>query len=211
MDIQVWADFRCPYCYIGKQRLRNALKELGIAAQIHVRSYLLNAVDNAPAGQPLFEYSAAEYGRDISRVLENFRDVQAQARELGLPINMEKTRYAFMVDAHRLLQYARTLGLDERFFETAQRAFFADAAVLSDHDTLLRIAGEAGLDLNAARAVLQSDRFHHEVMADYNEALQIPVDLVPYYVVDGTLRFSGDLSDEDYASHLKQAAAGRET
>lgn len=208
MEIKVWADFRCPYCYIGKQRLHNALKELGVTARVDVRSYLLNAVDNAPNGQPLSGYVAAEYGKSVSSVLENFRDVQAQARELGLPIDMGKTRYAFLLDAHRVLQYARTVGLGEAFFENAQRALFAEGAVLSDHKTLLRLAGEAGLDRETVKAVLQGGRFRQEALADYREAQQIPLDYVPYYIVDGKWHFSGDLSDEEYTSHLRKAMEG---
>lgn len=208
MDIQLFTDFRCPYCYIGKKRLRKALLELGVTARVHLRSYLLNAVDNAPAGQPLSAYVAAEYGKDIGSVLENFKDVQAQARELGLPINMERTRYAFLMDAHRVLQYAGTVGLSEAFMDAAQRAFFGEGAVLSDHKTLLRLAGEAGLDLKTTRAVLQGERFHEAVMADYNEALGMPLDYVPYYIVEGKWHFSGDLSYNEYLSRIKEAAEG---
>lgn len=205
MDIKVWADFRCPYCYIGKRRLHNALKELGATARVDVRSYLLNDIDNAPPGQPLSGYVAAEYGKDLQSVLANFQDVQAQARALGLPANMENTRYAYMMDAHRVLQYAGTVGLGEAFMDAAQRAFFADGAVLSDHKTLLRLAEEAGLDRETVKAVLQGDRFHKEAMADHREAQRVPVDYVPYYIVDGKWHFSGDLSDGEYVGYLKKA------
>ena len=119
---------------------------------------------------------------------------------------MAGARYARMMDPHRLLQYAKTKGLGNELFRRAQELLFEEGVLLSDHRVLLRVAREVGLDEAEARAVLDSDRFHQEVLADDGIAREMVIDYVPYYVVDGKHHFSGDLNLQDYLDNLKKAA-----
>ena len=206
MEIQVWADFHCPYCYIGKARFLQVLQDLGLEgrARIIPRSFLLNPKKDRPDGLSLLEHVQREYGTPEDRILENFKGLEAQAARLGLPMDMGKARYADMMDAHRLLQYAKTQGLGEEFFRKAQEALFAHGAVLSERDTLLQIAADTGLHRDAVQEVLDSGRFREEVLAEDRTAREMNIDYVPYYVVDQAHHFSGDLDREEYERHLKQ-------
>lgn len=208
MDIQVWADFHCPYCYIGKERFHQALAALGLAdkARIIPRSFLLNPKKDRPEGLILSEHVKREYGTSLDKILDNFRRLNQQARTLGLPMDMEQARYASMMDAHRLLQYAKTQGLGEAFFRKAQEALFAHGAVLSERDTLLEIAVDTGLIRDAVIEVLDSGRFQEEVLAEDRTAREMNIDYVPYYLVDQAHHFSGDLDREEYERHLKKAS-----
>lgn len=208
MKIEAWADFHCPYCLIGKERLNVALLQLGLKEQAQVipRSFLLNKDSDRPDGLSMAEHVQMEYGGDIDDILKGFFNLAQEARGDGLTVNMAAARYARMMDPHRLLQYAKTKGLGNAFFRRAQELLFEEGVILSDHQVLLRVAREVGLDEAEARAVLNSDRFHDEVLADDGIAREMVIDYVPYYVVDGKHHFSGDLSLQDYLDNLKKAA-----
>ena len=205
MDIQVWADFHCPYCMIGKQRLYRALETLQINARVTTRSFLLNPDSLEPEGLPMAEHVQLEYGGEIPRILEDFEQLDAQARADGLDMKMGQSRWANMMDAHRLFQFAQEMGLGNPFFERAQQALFRDGLVLSNLEVLLRLAEETGLDRREAAAVLSSGQFRGEVLADDAVARRMVIDFVPYFVVDGKYHFSGDLSFQDYLDALHQA------
>jgi predicted DsbA family dithiol-disulfide isomerase len=208
MDIQVWADFHCPYCMIGKQRLIRALETLGIRnANVTTRSFLLNPFSLEPEGLPMADHVQLEYGGDIQQILVDFEQLDAQAKADGLDMRMGQSRYANMMDAHRLFQFAKSQGLGNPFFERAQQVLFGDGLVLSNPEVLLRVAEKTGLDRREAAAVLSSGQFRREVLADDAEARRMVIDFVPYFVADGRHHFSGDLSFQDYLDALRQAQA----
>lgn len=208
MLIEVWADFHCPYCYIGKERFQQALAALGLQekAVIVPRSFMLNPVKDRPEGLRLADHVQKEYGTPMARILENFKGLDGQAARLGLPMEMAKARFASMMDAHRLLHHAQTLSLGNLFFRKAQEALFAHGAVLSHLDALLAIAADTGLKEAAVKKVLAGKQFREEVLADDARARKMNIDYVPYYLVDGSYHFSGDLDMGAYQMHLRKAA-----
>ncbi|NLX82299.1 MAG: DsbA family oxidoreductase [Clostridiales bacterium] len=208
MRIEVWADFHCPYCFIGKARLFEALGQLGLveAAEVIPRSFLLNKDSDKPDGLSIAEHVKMEYGKQIDEVLKGFKALEEIAKGDGLMLDMVNARYANMMDAHRLLQYAKTQGVGNEFFRRAQEMEFMQGVILSDHEVLVRAANDVGLHERDARAVLSSGQFRQEVLADDAIARQMNIDYVPYYLVDGTQHFSGDLSQKDYLDALVKAA-----
>lgn len=211
MDIQVWADFHCPYCMIGKQRLYRALRELGITDYtVTPRSFMLNPDSREPEGLPMADHVINDYGGEKEQVLRDFEQVDAMARGEGLSISMEKSRYASMMDAHRLFQYAKTLGRGNPFFERAQEAVFTKGLVLSNPEVLLRIAEETGLNRQEAAQVLSSGAYRAEVLLDDAVARRMAIDYVPYFIFNGTHHFSGDRSYPEYLQALSQAREGGE-
>ena len=206
MDIQVWADFHCPFCYIGKKRLLDALETLGVGdARVMVRSFLLNPRPGEKNGITLLDYVAGQYGADRDSIMAGFTRREAEAREAGLPMDMAKARFGDTRDAHRLHQFARARGLGGAFFDLAQRALFSQGLLLSDRETLLDLARQAGVDRNEAEEVLDSRRFLAELEADDAEARAMDIDYVPYFVIDGSHHFSGALGREEYLRELRAA------
>lgn len=185
MKIDVWVDFHCPYCMIVKQRMNNAFEELKLDADVRLRSFLLNPEQDRPNGLAMAEHVAKEYGGEPAEAAKGFKALDEQAAALGIFMDMERSKYAYMMDAHRLLQYANTQG--KAFYDLAQRA---------------------GLDVNEARDVLKSERFREDVLYDDARAREMVIDYVPYFVVDGRYRFSGDLTYEEVKGHLSKAKQG---
>lgn len=206
MNIQVWADYHCPYCYLGKRRLEKALETLGVTDyNLSVRSFLLDPQSDSPDGLPLTDHVMKGYDRSREKVMENFRGLEKQGQQLGLLIDMEHAHFAHTQDAHRLHHFASQAGLGNAFFDAAQKALFGEAAILSDPEVLLRIAEQVGLKRQEAAGVLSSDAFHDVLSAQDQEARRMNIDYVPYYIVNGQHHFSGDLSMDDYLTHLNKA------
>ena len=205
MDIQVWADFQCPYCMIGKKRLQKAIEELGIKdAQVSVRSYLLTPEPTGPEGESQLTYIANKYGKSIEKVESNFKLLEEEGRGLGLIMHIGAARTANVWNAHRLFQFAKTLGLGSRFFDRVQEALFTESLLISEDVVLLRLAEDAGLPISKAQEVLlDGSRFRDVVQADYDRALEMNVDYVPYYLADGRYLYSGDLTMQAYLDGLK--------
>lgn len=202
-DIQVWADFQCPFCYIGKKKLWMALQALGIPdARVTVCSFLLNPYPTEENGIPLLEYVAGQYADEEETVREGFRLREEEGREIGLHIDMLKARYSDTRDAHRLFQFAKTRGLGSAFFDRAQRALFEEGLLLSDPEVLIQLSQEVGLGRQEAREVLNSGQFLAETEADDLEARAMDIDYVPYYILNGVRHFSGDLSMQEYLDEL---------
>ena len=81
MDIQVWADFQCPYCMIGKKRLQKALEELGITdAQVSVRSFLLSPERAGAEGKSMLKHVVDEYQTTEDKVEQNFKRLEEEGR-----------------------------------------------------------------------------------------------------------------------------------
>ena len=208
MDIQVWADFECPYCMIGKKRLVKALKELGITdAQVSVRSYLLTPEPMGPEGISMRERAANKFGSGsdkLEKVERNFKLLEEEGRGLGLIMHIGEARTASAWNAHRLFQFAKTLGLGSRFFDRVQEALFTESLLISDDVVLLRLAEDAGLPISKAQEVLlDGSRFRNAVQADHDLGHSMNIDYIPYYLADGKYLYSGDLTMQAYLDGLK--------
>lgn len=209
MDVQIWVDFHCPYCMIGKRRLLRALEMLGIAdAHISLRSFFLNPDRDKPDGLPMADYIQAHYGGEPADIQQAFLALDKLARAEGFDMHMDRTMYGHTMDAHRLLQAAKAQGLGQAFYDTAQQALFVQGKLLSDRQTLLDLAEQVGL--SNAQQVLDSDQFEQEVLEDDGQARQMKIDFVPYYVVDGVHHFSGDIQLPDYLQLLRAIEESRE-
>ncbi len=207
MDIQVWADFQCPYCMLGKKKLGRALDALGVEANIRIRSYVLYPEDRGPQKETYAEHTARVYDRDIHKLLEKYDRMEREGRDLGLAMHLRLARHSDVWDAHRLLQYANTQGRGREFFDLGQKAVFTEGVPISDHGVLLRVAEEAGLNLQAAQNVLRGNDFLDAVRQDWETGLNMDIDYIPYYLLDDRYLYSGDLTQEEYLEGLRAALA----
>ncbi|EPR28938.1 FrnE protein [Geobacillus sp. WSUCF1] len=193
MKIEVWSDFVCPFCYIGKRRLEQALEPFPHRENVEIvfRSFELDP--NAPNETPLtiHEIIANKYGISLEEAKRANADIGRQAEAVGLTFRFETMKPTNTFDAHRLAQYAKEKGKLNDMVERLFYAYFTESKRISDRNVLLAIAEAAGLERTEAEEVLASGRYTQEVRRDEEEAAALGIRGVPFFVFNGKYAISG--------------------
>jgi predicted DsbA family dithiol-disulfide isomerase len=199
----------CPWCYIGKRHFEAALSEFEHRGDVELvwRSFQLDP--NAPAtseGDPV-DRLAAKYGRSREWAQAAQARVTEAAEQAGLEFHLERSHNGNTFDAHRLLHYASTVGKQGELKERLMRAYFTEGESIGDQATLLRLATEVGLDHDAVQNVLSSSTFSDEVRHDVQDAQDLGIRGVPYFVIDRKFGISGAQPSELILTALHKAWA----
>ncbi len=207
MRVEIWSDVVCPWCYIGKRRFEQALAGFPHRDQVEVvwRAFEL---DPAAPGERVGDYAqmlATKYGTSVERGQEMIDTMTAAAAQDGLDFRFDIARVGNTFDAHRLLHLAGERGIQDAVKERLLRATFTEGEPIGNAETLVRLVGEAGLDPDEARAVLQDDRYADEVRADERHAQRFGISGVPFFVIDRTYGVSGAQSAEVLRQVLDKA------
>lgn len=214
MDIKIWSDFACPWCYIGEKHLVDAIGATGLGDKIQLSFKAFELWPDSP--KKYVEDSVTRLSRQY-----NLSKAQAEAKvehacragaESGLVIRDFETRYTNTFDAHRLMKLAETKGwhVAKKLNFIIFNAYFADARELSDIETLIELGKEAGLNENDIRSMLQSGLFTNEVHADERFAMANGIHAVPFFVLTDKATISGAASQAEFENALKKAFAGGE-
>lgn len=208
MKIEIWSDYVCPFCYIGKRRLEEALEQTGLGekAEVVFKAYELDPNSPAVSDTLMTEVLAKKYGMSVEEAKKMTDNVVDQAKSVGLNYNFDVMTLANTFNAHRLAKLAEQEGFDKTVSESLLKAYFIDGEKIGAEDVLLRIAEEAGISRDRAKAVLDSDEFADDVRMDIAEAQQIGVKGVPFFVIDRKYAISGAQPAEAFANALRQAA-----
>jgi len=193
MRIDIWSDVVCPWCYVGKRRLEAALASFPARDRVEVHWHAFELDPGAPAHREgsYDEHLASKYGRSLEQAAEMTASMAATAAADGLDFRFDRAQPGNTFDAHRLLHLAGLRGVQDAVKERLFRATFTDGEPIGDRETLVRLGAEAGLDADEARAVLASDAYAAEVRADEQQAAQLGISGVPFFVVDGRYGVSG--------------------
>lgn len=207
MEVEIWSDVMCPFCYIGKRRFEAALSNFEHRDDISIewKSFQLNPAMKTVPGKSINEYLAENKGWTVEYAREMNQYVTNMAKEVGLEYNMDKAVVANSLDAHRLIQFAKTKGLGDAMEEHLFRAYFTEGQNTADHKVLLDIAIEIGLDGNEAAAILESDRFSEEVQQDVYEAQQVGARGVPFFVFNRQYAVSGAQHEDTFLQTLEKS------
>jgi predicted DsbA family dithiol-disulfide isomerase len=208
MKIEIWSDYVCPFCYIGKRRLEEALKETGLEenAEVVFKAFELDPNSPATSDKTMQEVLAQKYGTSVAEAKNMTDNVSVQAQSVGLNYNFDKMAPANTFNAHRLAKLAEQQGLGAQASERLLKAYFIDAEKIGTEDVLLRLAEEVGISRERAQKVLDSDEFAEEVKADIAEAKQIGVQGVPFFVINRKYAISGAQPAEAFAEALRKVA-----
>ena len=189
MDIQVWSDVVCPWCYIGKTRLEKALADFSGSARVTFRAFQLDP-SPVPQAMPIKEAMAAKFG-GRERAEQMFAHVTAIAAGDGLRLDFDRAIAANTFDAHRLIAWAAGRRRQADMLSALQRAHFTDGVDIGSHRALVQVAGSIALDPASALAYLESDAGVEEVRADLAQAAELGITSVPTFVIDGKYAVQG--------------------
>lgn len=211
MEIEIWSDVACPWCYVGKRRFEAALERFEHRDEVSVvwRSFELDPGAPAERGGERAEHLARKYGMSVERAREVEQQMTETAAGEGLDFRFDIARAGNTFDAHRLVHLARTHDLQDAMKERLLRAYFSEGELISDHATLRRLADEVGLPEAEVVDTLAGDRFADAVRADERTAGELGISAVPTFVVDRSLGASGAHPPEALLDLLRQGWANR--
>lgn len=204
--LEIYSDVICPWCYVGKARLDEALNSLNKNLNIDVAWKPFELNPTMPAdGADRKEYMMRKFG--TSAVTAMSERITAVGAEAGLQFNfarIERTPNTF--NAHRLLWYAKSTGKQNELSEKLFQKYFTDALDIGNLDVLVAAAEEAGLPTNEVRQFLQSDDGKKEVKLEEQEGRLLGITAVPTFLVNGEVVASGALPASELAALIEQAA-----
>lgn len=208
MDIHIWSDVVCPWCYLGKRRFEHALALFDHRDEVHVmhRSFQLDPSRARHQTTKRREMLKAKYRlsdqqvREMDARMEHLADIEGLEYHLtdaGLTGNT--------LDAHQLLHLGKARGIQDPVIERLYRAYFSEQRSVFDRDSLVSLASEAGLDQAEARDVLERDAYVSAVEDDVREARSLGISGVPFFVIGGRYGVSGAQAIEVFTEALAKA------
>jgi predicted DsbA family dithiol-disulfide isomerase len=193
MKVEIWSDVVCPWCYIGKRNLEEALARFDHRDGVEVvwRSFELDPGAPRRREGEYAERLARKYGVGRPEAQAMVDRMTSRAAEAGLTFRFDLAQPGNTFDAHRLIHLGRERGVQDAVKERLLAATFTEGAPIGERDALVKLGAEAGLDPDEARLVLEGDRYGAEVRGDEEAALDLGVTGVPFFLVDGKFAVPG--------------------
>jgi len=193
MKLEIWSDITCPFCYIGKRKLENALSQFKDAEHVEViwRSFELAPGFKTQPDKNMHQFLSEFKGISLKQAVEISDQVAGSARQVGLEYNFHKAIPTNSFNAHRLSHFAKHRNLQEDAEETLFKGYFTNGKNIDDILTLIELGKEIGLDPAEVKHVLESERYNEDVRKDLYEAKQMGITSVPFFVFDRRTKISG--------------------
>jgi predicted DsbA family dithiol-disulfide isomerase len=207
MEIEIWSDIMCPFCYIGKRKFETALQNFEHKDKVKViwKSYLLDPGLVSDSTKSIHQHLANTKGWTVEYAREMGAYVSKMAKEEGLQYNMDLVKVANTFDAHRLIQMAKQIHKGDEMEEVLFKAYFTEGKNLADQTVLKSLAISVGLDGEDVDVMFKSKNFAKEVLEDLKSAEDNGVSGVPYFVFDRKFSVSGAQPSETFLNALRKA------
>ncbi|WP_159502065.1 DsbA family protein [Microbacterium sp. 18062] len=212
--IDVWSDIACPWCYIGKRNLEKGLEETSSdenAPEVEVtfHSYELSPDTPVDFDGDEIDFLAGHKGMPRDQVQQMLERVTSVAADAGLEYHFEHLQHTNTVKAHELLHAAKAQGRQAEMAERLMSAYFVEGKHVGRIDELVELAAEVGLERDAVRDALESERYLPDVRSDQAQAAGYGINGVPFFVIDGTYGVSGAQPAEAFAQIARQVWSER--
>ncbi|WP_294736873.1 DsbA family oxidoreductase [uncultured Pseudomonas sp.] len=209
VSIDFISDVVCPWCALGATALEQAIDNLAgeVKVELTFKPFELNP-DMPAEGENAVAHMMRKYGRSAEEVASGKRMLMERGDAIGFSFDLEKRSHFYNTfDAHRLLFWALQQGRQIELKKSLLRGYFSDGQNVSDHETLARLAAEAGLDIEGARKVLGSTAYANEVRELEVFYREHGINSVPAMVLNGRQLVSGSQSVSYYEQMLREMSA----
>ena len=207
MRVDIWSDIVCPWCYVGKARFEKALNGFARRDEVEVVYHSFELDPGYPAdkrGETNLQMLARKFNMSVEQARGADGQVASLARAEGLGFEVERP-IGNTFDLHRVIHLGLAKGVQRDLLSAVNEAYFAQARQVFDHDVIIDVAAGAGLDAAAVREVLDGDAWADEARQDEDQARQLGIGGVPFFVLDMRLGVSGAQPTELFTRALDQA------
>lgn len=211
LQVDVIADLVCPWCYLGKRRLEDALLAVHGPSAVTWYPFQLNP-DIPEAGLDFEEYIAGRFGDPVA-LEPALAELTAAGKTEGINFRFERIRRVpNTINAHRIMKLAESAGGDAmQVGENILRAFFEDGADISERDVLIDIGGRSGLASQAIAATLDDEATRQAVLSQEAQVRQSGVTGIPDFLINKRLFVIGAQSTENLVNVFDRAMFGEES
>ena len=206
MKIEIWADYACPFCYIGKTTLEQAIEKTGLKdVEVVYKAFQLDP--NAPkeASENTITHLASKYGVSKSEAERMVSNVVLHGKRVGLDMRFDLVQQTNTWDAHRLTKYAKSMNKETELNKKLYEAYFVKGSNLADRAQLIEISEKLGLDPKEVENQINSNEYDAEVKRDIEEAYRKGIHAVPYFLIDGKIAIKGAQPLERFIQILNEA------
>lgn len=211
MKVEIWSDIMCPFCYIGKRHYEQALQSFTDSAHTEVvwKSFQLDPTipEQVEKNLTASHYLASRKGISLEQVEAMHAQVTQMAKNAGLEYHLDQALVYNSFKAHRIIQFATTKGLGHVAEEIFFAAHFTHNKDLGNTETLISLGQEIGLSESEIQEALTNDVYAYKVKQDIQEAQQIGVTGVPFFVFNRKYAVSGAQPTEVFLQTLEKSFA----
>jgi predicted DsbA family dithiol-disulfide isomerase len=205
LSIDVWADVLCPWCYLGEQRLSEAIGQSPHADDIELKIHTFQLDPDAPARvTPTLEYLSLKYGVSAGQARAMEESMAGQAAAEGLKYEVDRP-VSSTFDMLRLVHLGAEYGVAWEYLRAMQAEVFGGDYGAFEHDTLIRLGTGLGIPADQIRDVLATRRYADAVRSDHDAALRLGARGVPFTVLGDRLGIPGAVSTLQYGQAIEQA------
>lgn len=206
MNIDVWSDVVCPFCYIGKRNLENALEQTGLTDNVNV---VWHSFELAPDAQTnpeasIYEELGKRKGWSLEQSKQIHKQMEQRAKESGLDYDFDKTVPANSFNAHRLLHLAKKKGVQNEMKELLLKGYFTDGKNIDSENFLVETAKQTGLKEEEIHDALLSDSIEKEIRDDITNARKLGIQGVPFFILNEKYSLSGAQPVEVFVEALEK-------
>lgn len=207
MQIEIWSDIACPWCFVGKRRFEAAMSQFAHRDKVEViwRSYELDPYAPPSYGITTNELLSRKYGATPERAAKMNEHLTQVAALDGLAFRTDIAQPGNTFDAHRLTHFAGAHGKRNEMIERLMKAYLEEGELMSDRETLVRLATDVGLDAGKTREMLDGEAFGDLVRADELGAQELGINGVPFFVINERYAISGAQPVASFLDALNQA------
>jgi predicted DsbA family dithiol-disulfide isomerase len=215
LRVDIWSDIACPWCYVGKRHLEAAVERFPHRDEVEIVWHAFELNPSAPREMvetsSYAERLARKYGSSVPEAERRIAHMTELAKADGLSFRFDRIRPGNTFDAHRVLHMALEHGVQDAVKERFLRAYMTEGEAIGQPEVLVRLAAEAGLDPEEVRSQLADGGYANEVREDEEQAREIGIDGVPFFVLGGKYAVSGAQPADLLLQALHQAWNDRET
>ena len=207
ITIDIWSDIVCPFCYIGKKKIEQAIAKQNAEDKVEIiwHSFQLDPEFPEHEAIPSTPYLSERKAYPVDQVVAMCGQLTQQGKAYGIQFNFDSALTFNTYNAHRLIQWAKSSNKANELKEAFMVAYFTNGLDLSKNENLLAVVKSLEMDVTTAEQVLNSTEFAEEVQNDIAQANALGVRGVPYFVINNKQAIYGAQNDSVFEDALAAA------